>query len=115
MVSHLANRVEAHRREAPGKAGPRVFAHDLLEDVSGAESERWSTRVDVAPVVVCIGDVQMTSIFGTVGVGVADKRGLPLNRYSFREYRANFQAVYNDWLSHLFQAQDMQKLTWSWR
>lgn len=78
--------------EHQGKGTRDYFAHDLLEDVSSAESERWSTRVDVAPVIVGVGNVQMTSVFGTVGVGVADKRGLVLYRcncVSIMQYHAN--------------------------
>lgn len=59
---------------------PNYFAHDLLEDVAGSESERWGTRVDVAPVVVRVGDVQVAGVLGAVRVGVANKRGLVLCR-----------------------------------
>lgn len=52
--------------------------HDLLEDVACAEPERWGTRVDVAPVVVRVGDVQVAGVFSTVGVGVANQGGLVL-------------------------------------
>lgn len=52
--------------------------HDLLEYVAGAEAERWGARVDVAPVVVGVGDVQVAGVFGTVGVGVANQGGLVL-------------------------------------
>lgn len=61
-----------------GEFSSVFFAHDLLEDVAGAKSERWGTRVDVAPVVVGIGDVQVAGVFSTVGVGVTDQGGLVL-------------------------------------
>lgn len=51
-----------------------------------AEPERWRTRVDVAPVVVCVGDVQVTGVFGAVGVGVANQGGFVLYRHSPCEY-----------------------------
>lgn len=82
MVSRLA----AKRYWRGGKSFQTSFACDLLEDVARAESERRSTGVDVAPVVVRVGDVQVTSVFGTVGVGVANQRGLVLCSYDPCEY-----------------------------
>jgi proteasome assembly chaperone (PAC2) family protein len=47
-------------------------------DVSGAESKTWSTRANVEPVVVVLGDVQVSSIFGAVRVRVSDERCLEM-------------------------------------
>lgn len=67
------------RREIGGRESSQVFfGYDLLEDVAGSESERWGTRVYVAPVVVGVGDVQVAGVFITVRVGVADQGGLVL-------------------------------------
>lgn len=75
MVSRLVAR---KRRGA--SSSQTSFVRDLLEDVARAEPEGRSTRVDVAPVVVRVGDVQVTGVFGAVGVGVANKGGLVLYR-----------------------------------
>lgn len=48
----------------------------VVEDVDGAESDRGGTRVDVVPVVVGVGDVELASVLLGVAVRVADKRGL---------------------------------------
>lgn len=96
-----------------GKGIQDATAHDLLEDVSSAESERWSTRVDVAPVVVGVRNVQMTSVFGTVGVGVADKRGLILYRHNCISMLQIFQVVHSEAYSSLYGAKGNKILTWS--
>lgn len=44
--------------------------------MTGAEAERRSARVDVVPVVVAVGDTQVTSVLVAVAVGVTDKGGL---------------------------------------
>lgn len=44
-----------------------------------AESDRWQARVDVGKVVVMIGDAEVSSILGTVAIGVTDERSLPLS------------------------------------
>lgn len=46
--------------------------------MAGAEAERRSTAINVAPVVVCVSDMEVAGILGRVGVGVPDKRRLPL-------------------------------------
>lgn len=48
--------------------------------MAGAEAEGWETRVDICPVIVVIGDAEMTSVFCRVAVGVADERAFPLQR-----------------------------------
>lgn len=49
-----------------------------VKDVAGTKAEGWGTGVDVAPVVVIVGDAQVTGILGTVAVRVADERSLPV-------------------------------------
>jgi hypothetical protein len=55
---------------------------DALEvavvDVAGAEADRRGARVDVAPVVVGVGDAQVALVFGAVVVAVAYQRGFPV-------------------------------------
>lgn len=55
---------------------------DVIEvavvDVASSEAERWGAGVDVVPVVVVLGNVEVTGVLGTVVVGVADQRGLPV-------------------------------------
>jgi hypothetical protein len=36
----------------------------VVEDMAGAEAEGGGTAVDVAPVVVCVGDVQVAGVLG---------------------------------------------------
>ncbi|CAF3641856.1 unnamed protein product, partial [Fusarium graminearum] len=48
----------------------------VVEDVDGTEADRGSTRANVGPVVVGVGDVESTSVLSSVAVGVADKRSL---------------------------------------
>lgn len=43
-----------------------------------SEADRRSARVDVIPVVVVVGDAEMSGVFGTVGVRVAYQRCLPV-------------------------------------
>ena len=47
-------------------------------DVAGTETDGWSTGVDVVPVVVGIGDSQVSGVFVAVVVGVSDEGGLPV-------------------------------------
>lgn len=47
-------------------------------DVSSTETNRRATGVNVLPVVVGIGDAEMSLIFGGVGVGVTDEGCLPV-------------------------------------
>lgn len=47
-------------------------------DVGGAEAHRGSTRVDVGPVVVVVGDVELASVISAGVVAVADQAGLPV-------------------------------------
>jgi hypothetical protein len=44
--------------------------------VGGAEAEERLAAVDVLPVVVGVGDVQLAGVFGSVAVAVAGERGL---------------------------------------
>lgn len=46
--------------------------------MASSETEARSTRVDVAPVVVGVGDDQVASVLVAVAVGVADQTGLPV-------------------------------------
>lgn len=82
----VVSRLAARRYSRGGESFQTSFVRDLLEDVARAEAEGRSTRVDVAPVVVCVGDVQVTGVFGAVGVGVANQGGLVLCRRSPCEY-----------------------------
>jgi hypothetical protein len=43
-----------------------------------AKADGWRARVDVVPVVVVVGDAEVSGVFNTVGVGVADQRCLPV-------------------------------------
>lgn len=47
-------------------------------EVSSTETNRRTTGVDVFPVVVGIGDTEMSGIFSRVGVGVTDEGCLPV-------------------------------------
>lgn len=76
----VVSRLAAKRYWGGGESFQTSFMHDLLEDVARAEPEGGSTRVDVAPVVVRVGDVQVTGVFGAVGVGVTNQGGLVLYR-----------------------------------
>ena len=46
--------------------------------MGGSETDGRSTAVDVAPVVVVVGNVELALILRTVVVAVADQRGLPV-------------------------------------
>jgi hypothetical protein len=48
----------------------------VVVDVASAEAERRSTRVEVVPEVVVLGDEQVTGVLGAVAVGVSDQGGL---------------------------------------
>lgn len=50
----------------------------VVVDVDGAEADRGVARVDIEPVVVGVGDVELAGVLGGVAVGVADERGLVL-------------------------------------
>jgi hypothetical protein len=54
--------------------------------VSRAESDRRQARVDVAEVVVVVGDAEVTGVLGTVAVRVADERSLPLLNWLEADY-----------------------------
>lgn len=47
-------------------------------DVASTETEGRTARVDVVPVVVVLGDVQVTGVLIAVAVGVSDQGGLPV-------------------------------------
>lgn len=44
----------------------------------GAEADQRTARATVLPVVVGIGDMEVSSIFGAVTVAVTDKGALPM-------------------------------------
>lgn len=44
----------------------------VVEDVCCTKAEEWAARGDLVEVVVCIGHAEVASVFGGVGVGVAD-------------------------------------------
>lgn len=50
----------------------------VVEEMAGAEAERWAAGVDVLPVVKSVGDSEVTLVLGAVGVGVANERTLPV-------------------------------------
>lgn len=54
--------------------------------MSRAESDRRQARVDVAEVVVVVGDAEVTGVLGTVAVRVADERSLPLLNWLEADY-----------------------------
>lgn len=47
-----------------------------VDDVSGTETDQGSAAVDVLPVVVGVGDVELALVLSAVAVAVADERGL---------------------------------------
>jgi len=47
-----------------------------VDDVSGTEADQGLAAVDVLPVVVGVGDVELALVLGAVAVAVADERGL---------------------------------------
>jgi hypothetical protein len=51
----------------------RVALVVRVDDVRGAEAEQRHARVDVLPVVVGVGDVQLAFVFVAVAVGLADE------------------------------------------
>lgn len=50
----------------------------VVEQVTSAETERWSTGVEVEPVVAGIGDVELAGVLSCVAVGVSNERCLPV-------------------------------------
>jgi hypothetical protein len=50
----------------------RVAVVVRVDDVRGAEAEQRHAAVDVLPVVVGVGDVQLARVFVAVAVGLAD-------------------------------------------
>lgn len=73
VVLHASN--SAHARVDTGSWDVLIA---VGVDVSGSESERWKTGVDVGEVVVVVGDVELASVLRSVGVGVTDERALPV-------------------------------------
>lgn len=57
----------------------RVVLEARAVNMRSAESDRWQSRVDVGKVVVMIGDAEVSSVLGTVAIGVTDERSLPLS------------------------------------
>ena len=47
-----------------------------VEDVGSTEADQGHAAVDVLPVVVGVGDVELALVLGAVAVAVADERGL---------------------------------------
>jgi hypothetical protein len=62
--------------------GSGVVLEATVVDVTGAEAEGGKTRVDVGPIVMVVGDPELTLVLAGVAVGVADKRALPLSKPS---------------------------------
>lgn len=50
--------------------------------MSGPETNGWSARVYVVPVVVVVGHVQLAGVFGGVRIRVPDEGSFPLGRIS---------------------------------
>jgi hypothetical protein len=67
----LDERLGAHAR-VDARVAVRVAVVVRVDDVGGAEAEQRHARVDVLPVVVGVGDVQLARVFVAVGVGLAD-------------------------------------------
>ena len=67
----LDERLGAHARVDAGVA-VRVAVVVRVDDVRGAEAEQRHAAVDVLPVVVGVGDVQLARVFVAVAVGLAD-------------------------------------------
>jgi hypothetical protein len=67
----LDERLGAHTGVDAGVA-VRVAVVVRVDDVGGAEAEERHARVDVLPVVVGVGDVQLARVLVAVGVGLAD-------------------------------------------
>ena len=44
----------------------------VVEDVRGSEAEQWTAGFDLVEVVVRIGDAEVTSVLGSVLIGVTD-------------------------------------------
>lgn len=59
-----------------------------------AESDRWQARVDVGKVVVMIGDAEVSSVLGTVAIGVTDERSLPLSNGLVADFMLRMEWVY---------------------
>ena len=55
--------------------GGEIGEHAVV-DVTGAEAERWGTRVHVAPEVVMVCNAQVAGVLGRVGVTVTNERAL---------------------------------------
>jgi hypothetical protein len=53
----------------------------VVNEVHSGEADQRLAAVDVLPVVVGVGDVELALILGTVVIGMADERGLPLSRF----------------------------------
>lgn len=54
----------------------RVFLKARAVDVTSPETDGRQPRVDIGPVVVVVGHVEMTSIFVTIIIRVTDQRSL---------------------------------------
>lgn len=70
----LDENLGTHSRVDSGVDGVKV----VVEDVCHAESHRRRTRVDVDPVVVRVGDVEVSGVLIGIAVAVTDERGLPV-------------------------------------
>ena len=71
----LDERLGAHAG-VDGRVAVGVAVEVRVDDVGGAEAEQGLARVDVLPVVVGVGDVQLALVLVAVAVAVADQGGL---------------------------------------
>lgn len=56
----------------------RHVLKEVVDDVTGSETERWGTRVEIPPVVVGICYCEMALVFGTVAVRMTNERALEM-------------------------------------
>lgn len=70
----LDENLGTHSRVDSGVDGVKV----VVEDVCHAEAHRRRARVDVDPVVVRVGDVEVSGVLVGIAVAVTDERGLPV-------------------------------------
>lgn len=59
-------------------AGKQELVVVGVDDMDSAEADEGSTGVDVGPVVVGVGDVELALVLTAVAVGVTDEGSLPL-------------------------------------
>ena len=52
---------------------------EIVGRMNGTETDRWYSTVDIIPVVVSEGDIELALIFGAVAICVSDKAFFPLD------------------------------------